>query len=53
MPEIAPAPFQTEASTLPRAPQTPLSPVAQEIPTETEQNLAPAQEVRHEVSTCT
>jgi hypothetical protein len=34
---------------LPRAPQTPLSLVAQEIPPETEQNLAPAQEVRHEV----
>jgi hypothetical protein len=27
--------------------------VAQEIPPETEQNLVPAQEVRHEVSTCT
>jgi hypothetical protein len=27
--------------------------VAQEIPPETEQNLAPAQEVRHEVGTCT
>jgi hypothetical protein len=53
MPEIAPAPFQTKASTLPEAPQTPLSPVAQEIPTETEQNLAPGQEVRHDVSTCT
>jgi hypothetical protein len=38
---------------LPRTPQTPLSPVAQETPPETEQNLAPAQEVRHEVSTCT
>jgi hypothetical protein len=35
---------------LPRAPP---SPVAQEIPLETEQNLAPVQEVRHEVSTCT
>jgi hypothetical protein len=32
MPETAPAPSQTEASALPRAPQTPLSPVAQEIP---------------------
>jgi hypothetical protein len=38
---------------LPRAPQTPLSSVAQEIPPEPEQNLAPAQEIRHEVSTCT
>jgi hypothetical protein len=37
---------------LPRAPQTPLSLVAQEIPPETEQNLDPAQEVRHEVSRC-
>jgi hypothetical protein len=52
MPEIAPAPFQTEALALPRA-RTPLSPVAQEIPTKTEQNFSPAQEVRHEVSTCT
>jgi hypothetical protein len=38
---------------LPRAPQTPLSPVAQEIPAEPEQNLALAQEIGHEVSTCT
>jgi hypothetical protein len=53
MPETAPAPSQTEASTLPRAPQTPLSPVTQEIPPETEQNLAPVQEVKHEVSRCT
>jgi hypothetical protein len=37
---------------LPRAPQTPLSSVAQEIP-ETEQNFAPAQEIRHEVRTRT
>jgi hypothetical protein len=37
---------------LPRAPQTHLSPVAQETPPETEQNLSPAQEVRHEVNTC-
>jgi hypothetical protein len=27
--------------------------VAQEIPPEPEQNLAPVQEIRHEVSTCT
>jgi hypothetical protein len=53
LPETAPAPSQAEALALPRAPQTPLSPVAQEILPETEQNLAPAQEVRHEVSTCT
>jgi hypothetical protein len=51
--ETVPAPFQTEASAFPRAPQTTLSPVAQETPPETEQNLAPAQEVRHEVSRCT
>jgi hypothetical protein len=50
LPETAPAPSQTEASALPRAPP---SPVAQEIPLETEQNLAPVQEVRHEVNTCT
>jgi hypothetical protein len=53
MPEIVPAPSQTEASALPRAPQAPLSPVAQEIPPETEQNLARVQEVRHEVRRCT
>jgi hypothetical protein len=40
MPEIVPAPSQIEASALPRAPQAPLSPVAQGIPPETEQNLA-------------
>jgi hypothetical protein len=50
LPETAPAPSQTEASALPRAPP---SPVAQETPLETEQNLAPVQEVRHEVNTCT
>jgi hypothetical protein len=38
---------------LPRAPRTPLSQVAQEIPPQTEQNLAPVQVVRHEVSRCT
>jgi hypothetical protein len=32
MPEIVPAPSQTEASALPRAPQAPLSLVAQKIP---------------------
>jgi hypothetical protein len=32
MPEIVPAPSQTEASASPRAPQAPFSPVAQEIP---------------------
>jgi hypothetical protein len=51
--EILPVPSQTEASALPRVPQAPLSPVAQEIPPETEQNLALVQEVRHEVSRCT
>jgi hypothetical protein len=50
LPETVPAPFQTEASALPRAPP---SPVAQEIAPKTEQNLAPVQEVRHELSTCT
>jgi hypothetical protein len=50
LPETVPAPFQTEASALPRAPP---SPVAQEIALETEQNLAPVQEVRHEVNICT
>jgi hypothetical protein len=53
MPEIVPAPSQTEASALPRVPQAPLSLVAQEIPPEAEQNLALVQEVRHEVSRCT
>jgi hypothetical protein len=48
--ETAPAPSHTETSALPRAPP---SPVAQEIAPETEQNLAPVQEVRHEVNTCT
>jgi hypothetical protein len=47
LPETAPAPSQTEASALSRAPP---SPVAQEIPLETKQNLAPVQEVRREVS---
>jgi hypothetical protein len=50
LPETVPAPFQTEASALPR---TPPSTVAQEVAPETEQNLAPVQEVRHEVNTCT
>jgi hypothetical protein len=53
MPEIVPAPSQTEASASARAHQAPLSPMAQEIPPETEQNLALVQEVRHEVSRCT
>jgi hypothetical protein len=53
MPEIVPTPSQTEASASPIAPQTPLSLVAQEIPPETKQNLAPVQEVRHEVRRCT
>jgi hypothetical protein len=38
---------------LPKVPQASPSPVAQETPPETEQNLAPIQEVRHEVSRCT
>jgi hypothetical protein len=53
MPEMVPAPSQTEASASPRAPQAPFSLVAQEIRPETEQNLAPVQEVRHQVSRCT
>jgi hypothetical protein len=53
LPGTARAPSQAEASALPRAPQTPLPSVAQEIPPEPEQNLAPVQEIRHEVSTCT
>jgi 2-iminoacetate synthase ThiH len=40
LPETAPAPSQTDASALLRALQTSLSPVAQEIPLETEQNLS-------------
>jgi hypothetical protein len=50
LPETAPAPFHTEASALPRAPPLPVVP---EITPETEQNLVPVQEVRHEVNTCT
>jgi hypothetical protein len=49
LPETAPAPSHKEASALPRAPP---SPVASEMAPETEQNLAPVQEVRHEVNTC-
>jgi hypothetical protein len=48
--ETAPAPSHTEASALPRAPP---SPVAPETAPETEQNLVPVQEVRHEVNICT
>jgi hypothetical protein len=36
-----------------RAPQTPVPPVVQEISSEPEQNLAPVQGIRHEVSTRT
>jgi hypothetical protein len=50
LPETAPAPSHTEASALPRGPP---SPIASEITPETEQNLAPIQEVRHKVNTCT
>jgi hypothetical protein len=38
---------------LPRAPQTPLPPVAQEALPEPEQVSAPVQGIRHEVSACT
>jgi hypothetical protein len=52
LPETAPVSLEAESSTLPRAPQTPAPPVVQEIPSEFEQNLAPVQGIRHEVSTC-
>jgi hypothetical protein len=42
---------QAEAPALPMAPQTPAPPVVQEIPSKPEQNLAPVQGVKHEVST--
>jgi hypothetical protein len=48
--ETAPAPSHIEASALPRAPPLPVAP---EITPETEQNLVPVQEVRHEVNICT
>jgi hypothetical protein len=51
--ETAPASPQAEASALPRAPQTPLPPVVQEIPPEPKQVLPLAQGIRHEVSACT
>jgi hypothetical protein len=51
--ETAPASPQAEASALPKAPQTPLPPMAQEIPAEPEQFPAPVQGVRHEASACT
>jgi hypothetical protein len=51
--ETAPASPQVEASALPRAPQTPLPLVAQEVPPEPEQIPAPVQRIRHEVSACT
>jgi hypothetical protein len=41
LPETAPASPQVAASALPRAPQTPLPPVAQEIPLEPEQVPVP------------
>jgi hypothetical protein len=53
LPETAPASPQVEASALPRAPQTPLPPAAQEIPPEPEQVPAPVQGIRHEASACT
>jgi hypothetical protein len=53
LPETAPAPSQEVASALPRAPQAPLPPVAQEIPPEPEQIPAPVQGIRHEASACT
>jgi hypothetical protein len=53
LPGNAPISPQVETSALPRAPQTPTPPIAQEIPPEPEQNLAPVQGIRHEASTCT
>jgi hypothetical protein len=53
LPETVPASPQVEASALPRAPQTPLPPVAQETPPEPEQVPPLAQGIRHEASTCT
>jgi hypothetical protein len=53
LPETAPASPQVEALALPRAPQTPLPSIAQEVPPEPEQVHAPVQGIRHEVSTCT
>jgi hypothetical protein len=53
LPETAPASLQADASLLPRAPQTPLPPVTQEISPEPEQVPAPVQGIRHEASTCT
>jgi hypothetical protein len=61
---VNPFPLQPEASELPEAvspshtealalPRAPPSPVAPEISPETEQNLVPVQEVRHEVIICT
>jgi hypothetical protein len=55
--EVNPSPLQPEASELPKTapvlPRAPPSPVTQGIAPETEQNLAPVQEIRHEVNTCT
>jgi hypothetical protein len=50
LPGNAPVSPQAEAPALPMAPQTPAPPVVQEIPSEPEQNLAPVQGIRHEVS---
>jgi hypothetical protein len=51
LPGNAPVSCQVEASALPRAPQTPTPPIAQEIPPASEQNPAPVQGIQHEVST--
>jgi hypothetical protein len=52
LPGNAPVSLQVEASALPRAPQTPTPPVAQEIPPEPERDPAPVQGIRHEASAC-
>jgi hypothetical protein len=49
LPENIPASPQVGTSALPRA----IPPVAQEIPPEPEQDLAPIQGIRHEASICT
>jgi hypothetical protein len=53
LPKTAPASPQAEALALPRAPQTTLPPVVQEIPSEPEQVPAPVQGIRREASACT
>jgi hypothetical protein len=51
LPGNASVSFQAEAPALLRTPQTPAPSVVQEIFSEPEQNLAPVQGIKHEVST--